>query len=106
MIKPDRSTDPMDYRFFRVSVTFSGTSETIYMPCGVPTASAAIHPASGTAKVQFSLSAASEIEANRGRWIDWPKGSVSVSTADALIGSIIAIRGVATASATIEVCAQ
>lgn len=106
MIKPERSTDTMDYKFFRSASTFTGTSETIYMPCGAPTASAAIHPASGTAKVQFSLSSAAEIEAGRGRWIDWSKGSVSVPTADALFGSVIAIRGVATATATLEVCAQ
>lgn len=71
-----------------------------------PFVSAAIHPASGTAKVQFSLSSAAEIEAGRGNWIDWTKGSVSASTADAMIGSVIAIRGVATATATLEVCAQ
>ena len=106
MMKVDRSTDPMDYRFFRVGVTFSGTSETVYLPCGAPTVSAAIHPASGTAKVQFSLSSAAEIEAGRGKWIDWTKGSVSASTADAMIGAVIALRGVATASATLEVCAQ
>lgn len=106
MIKPERSTDSMDYKFFRVAATFTGTSDTIYMMCGTPTVSAAIHPASGTAKIQFSLSSAAEIEAGRGRWIDWSKGSVAASTADALFGSVIAIRGVATASATIEVCAQ
>lgn len=29
MIKPDRSTDIRDYGFFRMGVTFTGTSETI-----------------------------------------------------------------------------
>lgn len=106
MIKPDRSTDPLDYKFFRCSVQFSGTSEVVYMMHDKPNVSAAIHPASGTAKIQFSLSAASEIEAGRGLWIDWTKGSVSASTADSLMGAVIAIRGVATATATLEVCAQ
>lgn len=106
MIKPDRSTDVRDYGFFRVSQLFTGTSETIYMMHDKPCVSAAIHPASGTAKIQFSLSSAAEIEAGRGNWIDWTKGSVSVPAADALLGAVIAIRGVATASATIEVCAQ
>ena len=106
MIKPDRSTDPLDHGFFRASLTFAGTSETIYMMSCKPRMSAAIHPASGTAKVQFSLSSAAEIEAGRGNWIDWTKGSVSTPTADAILGAVIAIRGVATAAATIEVCAQ
>ncbi len=106
MIKPDRSTDTRDYGFFRMSLAFSGTSETVYMMHDKPKVSAAIHPDSGTAKIQFSLSAASEIEAGRGKWIDWTKGSVSAATADAMIGSVIAIRGVATATATLEVCAQ
>lgn len=106
MIKPDRSTDIRDYGFFRMSVAFTGTSETVYMMHDKPFASAAVHPASGTAKVQFSLSSAAEIEAGRGLWIDWPKGSVSVGTADSLVSAVIAVRGVATATATLEVCAQ
>lgn len=106
MIKPDRSIDSLDYGFFRASLTFAGTSETIYMMSCKPRISAAIHPASGTAKIQFSLSSAAEIEAGRGNWIDWTKGSVAASTADSLVSAVIAIRGVATATATIEVCAQ
>lgn len=106
MIKPDRSTDTRDYGFLRISVAFSGTSETVYMMHDKPHVSAAIHPDTGTAKIQFSLSAAAEIEAGRGKWIDWTKGSVSASTADSLMGAVIAIRGVATATATLEVCAQ
>ena len=105
MIKPDRSIDTRDYGFFRMSVTFTGTSETVYMMHDKPNVSAAIHPASGTAKIQFSLSSAAEIEAGRGNWIDWTKGSVSAGTADSLVGAVIAIRGVATATATLEVCA-
>lgn len=106
MMKPERSVGIMDYGFYQMAATFTGASETIYMMCGTPTVSAAIHPASGTAKIQFTLSSSAEIEAGRGKWIDWSKGSVSVSTADALLGAVIAIRGVATATATIEVCAQ
>jgi hypothetical protein len=106
MIKPDRSIDVRDYGFFRASVVFTGTSETVYMKHDMPHTSAAIHPASGTAKIQFSLSSAAEIEAGRGLWIDWTKGSVSASTADSLVSAVIAIRGVATASATLEVCAR
>lgn len=106
MIKPVRSTDPLDYGFYLAASTFTGTSDTIYLMSGSPTVSAAIHPASGTAKVQYTISSAAEIEAGRGKWIDWPKGSVPASAADALVGAVVAIRGVATATATIEVCAQ
>ncbi|MNQ72471.1 hypothetical protein D3C85_871780 [compost metagenome] len=106
MIKPDRSTDTRDYGFFRCSQVFTGTSEVVYMKNDMPHTSAAIHPQSGTAKIQFSLSSAAEIEAGRGLWIDWPKGSVAVSTADSLVSAVIAVRGVATATATMEVCAR
>lgn len=106
MIAPDRSIDSRDYGFFRAKIEFTGTSETVYMKHDMPCVSAAIHPASGTAKIQFSLSSAAEIEAGRGLWIDWPKGSVSSSAADSLVSAIIALRGVATGTATLEVCAR
>lgn len=106
MIKLDRSTDMADFGFYRAKVTFSGTSDTVYMMSGNPVVSAAIHPASGTCKVQYSLSSSVDIEAGNGRWLDWDKGTVTAPTADSLIGSVVAVRGVASTTATLEVVAQ
>lgn len=108
MIKLDRSNDMGDFGFYRAKITFSGTSDWIYMQSGNPTISAAIHPTSGTAKVQYTLSSSVDIEAGNARWIDWDKGANSVPTADSLIGSVVAVRGVnvTATSSVLEVVAQ
>lgn len=108
MIKLTRSTDMTDFGFYQAKVTFTTTSDWIYMQSGNPTISAAIHPTGGTAKVQYTLSSSADIEAGNGRWIDWDKGANSVATADSLIGSVVAVRGVnvTATSSVIEVVAQ
>lgn len=106
MIPMNWNRDPADYGFFRASLQFTGTTDSIMLQSAMTEISAAVHPASGTARVEFTLSSAAEVAAGTARWIVWPLGDVSKASADALISCATAIRGVATATAVIEVCAK
>lgn len=104
MIEPEKSREGADRGFVRHEISFSGTSEPIRISAGPRSISAAVHPASGTARVEFTLSHPDLVEAGTARWIAWAKGDVSASAADALISSVTAIRGVCTTNAVIEMC--
>lgn len=104
MIDPEKSREGADRGFVRHEIAFAGTSDPIRISAGPSSISAAIHPVSGTARVEFTLSHPDLVEAGTARWITWAKGDVSASAADALISSVTAIRGVCTTNAVIEMC--
>jgi len=105
IVDPSKTQEGPDRGFIRHEIVFAGTSDPIRISAGPASISAAIHPASGTARVEFTLSHPGLVAAGTARWISWPKGDVSISTADSLISSVTAIRGVCTTTAVIEMCA-
>lgn len=106
LIEVRQTLEGMDRGFFRTEVQFTTTSQPVRIPVGPEFISAAIHPASGTARVEFTLSSPEVIEAGNARWIAWPLGDVSSGRADALISAVTAVRGVASGSAVLEICAR
>jgi hypothetical protein len=57
-------------------------------------------------KVQFTTSPDSEVAAGTAVWQDWPKGNVTGTDSDAIVGQVTAVRGVSVSGAvTIEVVA-
>lgn len=101
-----KAMEGMDKGFWRSEIQFTGTTRPFRVPVGPAFISAAIHPSSGTARVEFTLSSPASVESGTARWIAWPFGDVSQSKADALISAVTAIRGVASANAVLEVCAR
>lgn len=101
------SKDSADYGFYRYSVTFTGTTDFVMLQSNMGSVSAAVHPASGTARVEFTLSSPADVQAGIAKWVVWPMGDVSKSSADGMISCATAIRAVASASnAVFEVCAK
>ena len=106
MLELTQSIDGIDRGFYRLEHSFSGASEAIRIPAGPVFLSASIHPASGTARVEYTVSTLAAVQAGTARWLPWDLGDVVASKADALISAVTAIRGVASSSAVIEVCAR
>lgn len=106
MIRMNWNRDTDDYGYFRFSLQFTGTTDSLMLQSGMMNVSAAIHPASGTARIEFTLSSPAEVQAGTARWVAWPLGDVSRASADAMISCATALRGVATTTAVMEVCAK
>lgn len=106
MIRMNWNRDTDDYGFFRFSLQFTGTTDSLMLQSGMMNVSAAIHPASGTARIEFTLSSPAEVQAGTARWVAWPMGDVARAAADAMISCATALRGVASATAVMEVCAK
>lgn len=107
MIRIDYSKDPADFGFFRYSAVFTGTTDFLMLQSGMSSVSAAVHPATGTARVEFTLSMPVDVQAGTAKWVAWPMGDVTKSSADAMISCATAIRAVASAAgAVFEVCAK
>ena len=93
-----------DYGYWRQEVTFTSTSEAIYIPSGAVNLSVAIHPAGGaSSRIEYTLSTKDKIASNTAKWLVWPLGNNTDSRADKLLSSVTAIRGVSSGSATVEV---
>lgn len=105
LLDMDKALEGMDRGFWRAEIQFTGTTRPFRVPVGPAFISAAIHPASGAARVEFTLSSPAAVESGTARWIAWPMGDVSQGKADALISAVTAIRGVASANAVLEICA-
>jgi hypothetical protein len=50
----------------------------------------------GTGKVQFTIDPLSAVTADAAEWQDWPAGSISVITTDAIISPVTAVKAVVT----------
>lgn len=92
--------------FYRASTTFSGTSEPIHLLGHYHNVSVAVHPETGTARVEATLSTVAEVEAGTARWIEWPRGDVASAADDGLLTSATAVRGQSTGNCVIEVLAK
>jgi hypothetical protein len=93
--------------YFGISIVFSGTSEPVMIQAGYSGVSVAIHPAVGqTARVEYTLSCQTEIDAGTAKWLTWPLGNVISSADDAMLTHAYAVRGVSSGgTATLEVLA-
>jgi len=59
---------------------------------------------SGTGKIQYTTSPPSAVLAGTANWIDWSRGSVTISCSDLIEGPVSAVRGVSSSGAlTVEV---
>lgn len=105
MITAEWSRAADDYGFYRLEVPFSGTSDPIKIMASMSQISVALHPSGGTARIEFTLSTPARVAAGTARWIAWPLGDLAAAGADALLSCVTAIRGVASTSAIMEVCA-
>ena len=64
----------------------------------------AIPGGGGSIRVEFSLNPKEDVEAGTATWVAWEEGNVGTPTSRALVGTITAIRGVATtANGTLQV---
>ena len=106
MLELIESLEGSDKGFARISVSFAGTSEPIHVTSQFAYISAAIHPASGTARIEFTLSALASVVDNTAKWIPWNIGDVSSSEADSFVSVVTAVRGIASTTAVLEICAR
>ena len=49
-----------------------------------------------TGKIQFSTSSDALVSAGTATWQDWPKGAITGTDSDSLVGQVTALRGVST----------
>lgn len=98
------SSNTSDYGFWRAELTFTSTSEPIYLASGATNVSVAIHPVSSSnSKIEYTLSSKDKVNNGTAKWLVWAIGESTESKADKLLSAITAIRGVSSGSATIEV---
>lgn len=106
LIELEKTLEGMDRGFFRAKVEFSLKSQPVRIPEGPVFISAAVHPSSGTGRVEFTLSSPTDVEAGSAKWIAWSFGDVAQSKAESLIVAITAVRGIASGDAVLEICAR
>ena len=81
--------------YFGIGLSFSETSEPVMIQAGYKDISVAIHPAVGeTARIEYTLSCQTEIDAGTANWLTWPAGNVTASRDDAMLTKAYAVRGV------------
>lgn len=57
-------------------------------------ASVALNPKTGSAKLQYTLSRPSVVEANAALWFDWGYGTVSAPASDVIAYPVTAVRAI------------
>jgi len=93
------------YFYKEVSVVGGATSDYVRLEHDTIT-SVALYP-NNRAKVQYSLSNYTKLDAGTADWIDWPLGSINRNDADTIIGVASAIRLVSdNGAARMEVLAK
>lgn len=106
IIRPDWSRQTDDWGFYRFSAPFTTQSDIVMFVSSITMLSAAIHPtAAATSFIEYTLSAPALVDAGTALWVKWPAGDVTVSSADALLSCVTAIRGRSAGSATLEIVA-
>ena len=88
--------------FRHTETVTDATSEALSVPAMDRETLIVVQPGT-SAKVQYTLSSAEAIEADTAIWIDWPAGSVTEQTTDAISGAITALRLVSVGASTWEV---
>lgn len=78
------------YFYREVSVADGQTSDYVRLEHDTET-SVALYPGN-RAKVQFTLSDISKLEAGTADWIDWPLGTINRNDADTIVGVVSAVR--------------
>jgi len=58
-----------------------------------------IIPGGNSGKIQFTTSTDAKVAADTAVWQDWPKGNVSTTESDSLLGPVTAVRGVSASGA-------
>lgn len=91
-----------DVRWFHSETVTDANSDPVIVPSIGRDAAIAVTPGTN-AKVQYTLSDYDAIEADTAVWYDWDAGVITDPTADAVAGSVSALRLVSTGASSWQV---